>query len=63
MAQGTFSIVGCKGRCCCPTVSLIDDNTIEIKDDYEGKVTIPIEQIDGVLNKITQLLKHKLMAQ
>lgn len=44
-----FKLTLCK-ETCCPTVEIVDGHII-IKDDYEGKVSLTLEQLKILVDK------------
>ena len=47
--------VCCRGSC--PVVNVYDDGTVEIYDDYDGKVKLHKEEIKEIFEKLQSLEK------
>ena len=46
----------CGGRHCCPKLYIMDDDTVEINDDYGGRVAMTKKQAKELCEKLNSEL-------
>jgi hypothetical protein len=54
---GPKKLTLCGGKRCCPTIELKDDNTVEIVDDFGGKVKMQLSQAELIIEALEVLKK------
>ena len=52
---GPNKLMLCGGKRCCPTIELGENGTVEIVDDFGGKVRMNIEQAKLITQALEQL--------
>jgi hypothetical protein len=54
---GPNKLMLCGGKRCCPTIEKVDEDNVEIVDDFGGKVKISIEQASLISAALDELVK------